>query len=202
MKKILAKSTTISDILGISERHVRDIFTEEKDGRYDLLLCIKDYLKRARLDTGEYVSEKTLAEIIGVTDKTIRNLTARNILSRNDEGKYHLKENLKAYMKANDENIKLKKAQRMMTEFKLKEYKREYHKASDIELIMTQLLVGFKSKLLGMARKMSAELKQNDEKKWEEVIDKHCREALLELSQYDPTMFNVKGDDNATGEND
>ncbi|CAL7892401.1 MAG: hypothetical protein SPH94_08455 [Fusobacterium necrophorum] len=201
MKKILAKAETISQILGISARHVRDIF-EEKDGRYDLISCIQEYLKKSRMDTGEYVSEKTLAEIIGVTDKTIRNLTAKNILQRNSEGKYHLKENLKSYMRANDETIKLKKAQRMMSEFKLKTYKAEYHKASDIEYVMTQILVGFKSKMMGMSRKMLIDLKQTKEKDWEEIIDKHVREALNELSQYNPNMFENRGVMNAGEENE
>ena len=82
---------------------------KEKIGTYPLVKCFKKYIQQSRGDQGEYVTQKTLAEILGISEKTVRKLEEHHVLRRNENGKYGLKENLKNYLQSKDEIYKLKK---------------------------------------------------------------------------------------------
>lgn len=125
MKKIFAKKETIAEILGVTPRRMTDVLSNcekevaGKTTRYNLAEAVKVYLEQARVETGEYVTAKTLAEILCTTERTIRNLTVKNILVKNENGKYELRANLRSYINANDETNKLRKSQRETNEFNL-----------------------------------------------------------------------------------
>lgn len=198
MKKVFAKKETIAEILGVTPRRMTDVLSDcekEVDGnttRYNLAEAVKVYLEQARVETGEYVTAKTLAEILCTTERTIRNLTVKNILVKNENGKYELRTNLRSYINANDETNKLRKSQRETNEFNLAVKKKEYLNAEDVKFAVTDMLSRFKSKLLQMPTKAKIELENSDIENFEDILEKHCREALEELSEFDESMMEIE----------
>ena len=198
MKKVFAKKETIAEILGVTPRRMTDVLSDcekEVDGnttRYNLAEAVKVYLEQARVETGEYVTAKTLAEILCTTERTIRNLTVKNILVKNENGKYELRTNLRSYINANDETNKLRKSQRETNEFNLAVKKKEYLNAEDVKFAVTDMLSRFKSKLLQMPTKAKIELENADIENFEDILEKHCREALEELSEFDENMMEME----------
>ena len=198
MKKVFAKKETIAEILGVTPRRMTDVLPDcekEVDGkttRYNLAEAVKVYLEQARVETGEYVTAKTLAEILCTTERTIRNLTVKNILVKNENGKYELRTNLRSYINANDETNKLRKSQRETNEFNLAVKKKEYLNAEDVKFAVTDMLSRFKSKLLQMPTKAKIELENADIENFEDILEKHCREALEELSEFDESMMEME----------
>lgn len=198
MKKVFAKKETIAEILGVTPRRMADVLSDcekEVDGnitRYNLAEAVKVYLEQARVETGEYVTAKTLAEILCTTERTIRNLTMKNILIKNENGKYELRTNLRSYINANDETNKLRKSQRETNEFNLAVKKKEYLNAEDVKFAVTDMLSRFKSKLLQMPTKAKIELENADIENFEDILEKHCREALEELSEFDENMVEIE----------
>ena len=198
MKKVFAKKETIAEILGVTSRRMTDVLSDcekEVDGkttRYNLAEAVKVYLEQARVETGEYVTAKTLAEILCTTERTIRNLTMKNILIKNENGKYELRTNLRSYINANDETNKLRKSQRETNEFNLAVKKKEYLNAEDVKFAVTDMLSRFKSKLLQMPTKAKIELENADIENFEDILEKHCREALEELSEFDENMVEIE----------
>lgn len=198
MKKVFAKKETIAEILGVTPRRMTDVLSDcekEVDGnttRYNLAEAVKVYLEQARVETGEYVTAKTLAEILCTTERTIRNLTMKNILVKNENGKYELRTNLRSYINANDETNKLRKSQRETNEFNLAVKKKEYLNAEDVKFAVTDMLSRFKSKLLQMPTKAKIELENADIENFEDILEKHCREALEELSEFDESMMEIE----------
>lgn len=198
MKKVFAKKETIAEILGVTPRRMTDVLPDcekEVDGnttRYNLAEAVKVYLEQARVETGEYVTAKTLAEILCTTERTIRNLTMKNILVKNENGKYELRTNLRSYINANDETNKLRKSQRETNEFNLAVKKKEYLNAEDVKFAVTDMLSRFKSKLLQMPTKAKIELENADIENFEDILEKHCREALEELSEFDESMMEIE----------
>lgn len=182
---IIATEKQLSEILEISERHVRDIFQEEKreDGTYPLIKCFKKYIAQSRNDHGELVTQKTLAEILGVSEKTIRKLEEHEILKRT-KGKYSLKENIKRYLQSKDELYKLKKAQREMQEFKLQVYKDEFIKKESVELALCEVMLQFKAKLISAINKLEAGL-DNEEFSRKEILEKYILGALEEFVDFE-----------------
>lgn len=181
---IVAKEEQLAKLFGYSERYIREIFKEEKiePGIYNLMRCVKKFVAQAKGDSGTYVSQKIMAEILGVSERTVRKLTEIKTLIAN-EGKYELKENVKLYLQSKDEIMKQKKAQREMTEFKLKVYKDQYHKDEIIEALIATKVMKFKSKLISCVRKIDNDLEANEEKDRKKIIEDHILETLLEFSK-------------------
>ncbi len=183
---IVATEQQLSDILKISTRHIRDLFQEEKrsDGTYPLIKCIKKYIEQMRSDSSEFVSQKTLAEILGISEKTVRKLEEHEVLHRNENGKYSLKENLKKYLQSKDEIYKLKKAQREMQEFKLQVYKDEYVKKDLVELALCEVMLQFKAKLISSINKLEIGL-DDEELPRKDILEKYILGSLEEFSSFE-----------------
>lgn len=198
MKKIFAKKETIAEILGVTSRRMTDVLSNcEKEidintTRYNLAEAVKIYLKQARMETGEYVTAKTLAEILCTTERTIRNLTLKNILVRNENGKYELRTNLRSYINTNDETNKLRKSQRETNEFNLAIKKKEFLNAEEVKFIVVDMLSRFKSRLLQMPTKAKIELENSKFEDFEDILEKHCIEVLEELSEFDENKIEIE----------
>lgn len=183
---VTATEKQLAEILQITDRHVRDLFSSEKreDGTYPLVKCFKKYIQQSRGDQGEYVTQKTLAEILGISEKTVRKLEEHHVLRRNENGKYGLKENLKNYLQSKDEIYKLKKAQREMQEFKLKVYKDEFIKKEAVELALCEVMLQFKAKLISCINKLEVGL-DNEELSRKEILEKYILGALEEFAGFE-----------------
>lgn len=178
----------LAKLLKVTDRYVRDVFKEYKlpNGNYKLIKCVQKHIEESRSDMGTYVNLKTLSDILGVTERTVRNLTEKKVLIKNDNDKYELKENIKNYLMDASEGAKKTKAQRKMIELKLKVYEDKYHEDEVVRYILSDMLVKFKGKLISTIRKIDNELENNKNKKRIDILEKHILGTLTELSKYDP----------------
>lgn len=156
------------------------------------------------------VSASVLGKIIGVTDRRVRSLAQEGIFVKASQGRYKLQESLHNYILnlrvANDaskatstdledtldidtEKAKHERVKRHMSELKYALMKGEVHKANDVERVMTDMLVNFKSKLLAVPSKLTPQLVNRDKAYIEELLSDEMKEVLSELSEYNASDF-------------
>ncbi|PID67146.1 MAG: hypothetical protein CR959_01685 [Fusobacteriales bacterium] len=185
---ILVAEKHLARILNISDRRVRELFKSEKlsSGEYPLIKCVQDFIAQTRSGDINFVSLKTLSEILSLSEKTVKTLTTKGTLERTPEGKYDLKENLKNYLSVKDEGNKKKAVEREMQEVKLQILKDQYHSDDDVRYILTDMLIKFKAKLLSTAMKIDTEINDIKPKERLGFLKNILIEALEELSEYSP----------------
>lgn len=185
---IVISEEQLARLLQVTPRYVRDIFEEFKVGEkeYNLLKSVSKYITQSRSDVGTYVNLKTLADILGVTERTVRNLTEKNILTKNENEKYELKENIKSFLKSNSDVAKMNEAKRKMIELRYEVLQDKYHEDAVVEYILSDMLLKFKARLNSCVRKIDNDIENYPEKNRIEIISKHILVALAELSNYEP----------------
>ena len=67
--------------------------------------------------------------------------------------------------------------------------KGEVHKAEDVETVMMDMLVAFKTKIMGIPSKAAPILENRDAAFIKDRLTKEVTEALNELKDYDPKVF-------------
>lgn len=155
------------------------------------------------------VSSSVLCDLIGVSDRRVRQLAQEGILIRVSKGRYSLAKSIKGYIvnlklaqtmdKDNKESgpvdldiekAKHEKIKRQLSENKLSLQLGKLHRAEDVERVMTDMLANFKGKTLNIPSRLAVKLtNQSDEVYIEEVLRTACIESLQELSEYDPGLF-------------
>lgn len=185
---IVISEEQLARLLQVTPRYVRDIFEEFKVGEkeYNLLKSVSKYITQSRSDVGTYVNLKTLADILGVTERTVRNLTEKNILTKNENEKYELKENIKSFLKSNSDVAKMNEAKRKMLELRYEVLQDKYHEDAVVEYILSDMLLKFKARLNSCVRKIDNDIENYPERNRVEIISKHILVALAELSNYEP----------------
>ncbi len=185
---IVISEEQLARLLQVTPRYVRDIFEEFKVGEkeYNLLKSVSKYITQSRSDVGTYVNLKTLADILGVTERTVRNLTEKNILTKNENEKYELKENIKSFLKSNSDVAKMNEAKRKMLELRYEVLQDKYHEDAVVEYILSDMLLKFKARLNSCVRKIDNDIENYPERNRIEIISKHILVALAELSNYEP----------------
>ncbi|MDO5788431.1 MAG: hypothetical protein Q4P79_03110 [Fusobacterium sp.] len=185
---IVISEEQLARLLQITPRYVRDVFEEFKVGEkdYNLLKSVSKYITQSRSDVGTYVNLKTLADILGVTERTVRNLTEKKVLNKNENDKYELKENIKSYLKSNSDVAKMNETKRKMIELRYEVFQDKYHEDAQVEYILSDMLLKFKARLNSCIRKIDNDIENYPERNRVEIISKHIFAALEELSSYDP----------------
>lgn len=185
---IVISEEQLARLLQVTPRYVRDIFEEFKVGEkeYNLLKSVSKYITQSRSNVGTYVNLKTLADILGVTERTVRNLTEKNILTKNENEKYELKENIKSFLKSNSDVAKMNEAKRKMLELRYEVLQDKYHEDAVVEYILSDMLLKFKARLNSCVRKIDNDIENYPERNRIEIISKHILVALAELSNYEP----------------
>lgn len=155
------------------------------------------------------VSAQVLGQIIGVSDRRIRQLAEENILVRVSKGRYNLLESTKNYILTlkvalesdgrdnpdgelvlEEEKALHERVKRFIAELKLQTMKGELHKSNDVERVMTDMLVSVKTKLLAMPSKLAPLIiGRTDVGSVKDVITKEILETLNELKEYNPVDF-------------
>ncbi len=154
-----------------------------------------------------------IAEMLGLTEKRVKQLTEEGVLKEVANGHYKLAESIQAYIgylqnklsdrdetsDYNTEKAKLTKAKREKEEAELALMKGELHNASDVEFVVSTMLVSFRAKMLTVPNKSLAEIRNaKNDKEILKIIKKHVVEALDELSEFDVDKYkNIDGDDYA-----
>lgn len=153
------------------------------------------------------VKAKELAAILGLTTRRINQLSKEGILKKNSKGFFNLTHAVPAYIAyASIENDELRqekilheRAKRKKAEIDLAHLENRMHDAADIEMAITGMLVTFRNRILSIPQKLAPRLiGLTNLTEIMSIINVELREALTELSEYDPAMFGHA----ATGENE
>lgn len=194
---ILANEKQLSKVLNISDRRVRELFKDYKseNGSYPFVKCVTEFINQTRNGDINLVTQKTLAEILGLSEKTVKELANRGVLEKNTNGHFDLKDNLKRYLTVNDERNKKKAVEREYQEFRMNILKDKYHSDEDVRYILTDILIKFKSKIQGTAIKIDAEIDDVAKNERLNYLKNTLIECLEELSKYDPPSNRRKSKD-------
>lgn len=153
---------------------------------------------------GIAVTRKALADLFGLSTKRISQLTEEGVLERVGRGTYDLTKSVRAYIThlktqtgasddskslANEkivEEVRIKRAKAEKEELQLKVYKGELHKASDVEQLVSSMILRAKSKLDSIPSKLAPQLVNIDEADYIfEKLDEEIKRAENELSECD-----------------
>ncbi|MEQ6048487.1 hypothetical protein AB0Y38_05235 [Lysinibacillus capsici] len=64
------------------------------------------------------------------------------------------------------------------------------HKADEVETVLNHMVMSFRSKMLSLPSKVALLLASKDDPKViEALLERDINQALIELAEYDPTMF-------------
>lgn len=154
---------------------------------------------------------KAIARFLDMTDRRVRQLKSEKVLEEypGSNGLYELIPTIHRYINYlrkrnpeseeninyNTERAKLVKAKRLNEEYELKIKEKELHHSEDIETIMTDMLMNFKSRLMAIPAKLSPIISKKDDKtEIFKLLKEHIDEALNELSDFD-TAFGVSEDE-------
>ena len=152
---------------------------------------------------------KAVAEILGITDRQVRNLRDEGVLSEARPGLFSLKTVLRQYLdfklggRDDQANLIAKKAEREAVKaeierMRLEEARRNLIPAEDVERAMSAMLSNFRTRLLEIPMKHAATMAQvKDQGEAFDILNRAITEALEEISEFDVAMAAPK-----EGEND
>ncbi len=148
------------------------------------------------------VNQKELAQCLGISTRQIRNLRQEGMFQtvKGDRG-YVLETCVQEYInfkinaemgrsaslsieriKADHEEVK-----KNISIMKLRRLRRELHEAADVEAFLSDMLLRFKNRLLSLPAKMAMQVSgEKDLNRVIQILSDDMREALEELSEYDP----------------
>ncbi len=199
MKIKLVRKKTLLEAFQVTEKQLANL---ERDGivvkygeGYKLIESLKNYcdMKQKRHGGSQEgnVSLVELSEILGIAERTVRELTMKGALKREGVGVYNLKESIQGYLtyklgnseESKKEILLRKKADRELREMALLEKKGELVKKSDVKEFLGGMLISFKESLLAFPDKLAS---QNDlDPKIRDEITGSMDELLEELEAYE-----------------
>lgn len=142
---------------------------------------------------------KAIARFLDVTERRVRQLRDEKVIAEVRPGLYNLTETNHRYINYlrkrnpeseevidyNTERAKLVRAKRKNEEYELQLRERQLHAADDIEAVMTDMLVNFKSRMMAIPSKLSPILcKKTDKAEIFALMKEQIDEALNELSDF------------------
>jgi phage terminase Nu1 subunit (DNA packaging protein) len=150
-----------------------------------------------------FVTSSDLSKVLGITQRRVQQLETDDVLSKNADGKFELSKNIQLYYTwklqpssnadYDMEKALHEKAKREKAEMINAKVKGQLHDAKDVEQVMTNMLVNFRSKMLGLPSRIASKLvRQKSINIINHELDKAIKEALEELSEYEPEMFSIE----------
>lgn len=152
---------------------------------------------------------KAIARVLSLTERRVRQLKDQNIITEYAPGLYEFIPTVHAYINYlrnrnpesaenidyNTERAKLIRAKRQNEEYDLRVKEGNLHDAADIEIVMSNMLITFKSRLMAIPSKLSPVLsKKNDKAEIQRILKSSINEALVELADFNK-MFNAGKED-------
>lgn len=194
---ILANEKQLSKVLNISDRRVRELFKDYKSENrsYPFVKCVTEFINQTRNGDINLVTQKTLAEILGLSEKTVKELANRGVLEKNSNGQFDLKDNLKRYLTVTDERNKKKAVEREYQQYKLEILQDKYHLDEDVKYVLTDILIKFKAKLQATAVKIDNEINDISEADRLDYLKNTLINCLEELANYEPPSNRRKAKD-------
>ncbi|MBP2655878.1 MAG: hypothetical protein H6Q73_3447 [Firmicutes bacterium] len=150
-----------------------------------------------------------LAACIGVSRQRVQQLVQEGVLTRVDNGKYSIADNIQRFINYktggdgavsyDEERALHEQTKRRMSEITLAKIERRMHDANDVELVMTDMLANLRTQLLGMPSTLSGELAGKTQEEIYVIMTKAMESKLSELVDYSPSLFDneeLEEDDN------
>lgn len=144
-----------------------------------------------------------VARHLDMTERNVRTLRDKGVLTEYKPGLYDLQTATRQYINFlrkknpdaeekvdyNTERAKLVRAKRESQELELQLRKNEVHTTEDVEQVMTDMLIRFKTRLMAIPAKLSPILaKKTEQTEIFKLIKSAVDEALEELADFD-TVF-------------
>ena len=176
---------------------VRELFKDYKseNGSYPLIKCVTEFINQTRSGDINLVTQKTFAEILGLSEKTVKELANRGVLEKNSNGQFDLKDNLKRYLTVNDERNKKKAVERELQQYKLEILQDKYHLDEDVKYVLADILIKFKAKLQATAVKIDNEIDEISGADRIDYLKNTLIDCLEELANYNPPSNRRKAKD-------
>lgn len=158
---------------------------------------------------------KAVARFLDVSERRVRQLRDEEVIIEARPGLYDLIDANHRYINYlrkrnpeseeaidyNTERAKLIRAKRKSEEYELQLKENRLHASEDIETVMKDMLVNFKSRLMAIPAKLAPVLcKKTDRAEIFKLLKQHIDEALQELSDFKTTFGeSVKEDEESDG---
>ena len=155
-------------------------------------------------------NSNAVARWLDITERRVRQLRDEGVITEYKPGYYDLKKVIIQYihylrgtnsgknLNYNTERAKLIKAKRELQELELAEKRNDLHSSEDIKLVMTDMLIKFKSRMMAIPAKASPALsKETDQTKIFKQLKKLVEEGLEELSDYGNTFEECDKNENS-----
>ena len=203
-QRILVSKRVILLVLGIGERQLSNLICNniiEKAGeRFDLVITIRKYLefKGANKNSEEssVISSNNLGIILGISDRTIRELAQKGIIVKESKGNYLKDESIKNYIEylieklnknslGREEELRKKSADRRLKEIKLQKEAGELHKTETVKKCIGNMVTMFRAEMSVLPSKLAGRVAiENDVKVVEEILKDGVFEALQALAEW------------------
>lgn len=153
------------------------------------------------------VNTGAISKMFNVTERRVRQLVEEGVISRVGHGRFDLVDTVSKYvtflklasegLDENDISESLEfekwlheKAKREKAEIELAHIKNEVHRSEEVEKVMNHMIMAFRSKMLSLPTKVALMLVNKDDPKYiESILERNVHEALIELANYDPSLF-------------
>lgn len=152
-----------------------------------------------------------LAKTLGISRRWVHQLTNEGILQKSPNNKFNVADSVRRYCeylrsgqtekKTDSQNeliqnkTKYEDVRHQIASLKLARMKNQVHDAGDVERVLTGMLATFRTKILAIPAKVSLQLANKPKNDIMSTLSGELREALTELSEYDPAMFTAGDDD-------
>ena len=203
-QRILVSKRVILLVLGIGERQlsnlIRNNIIEKIGERFDLVITIRKYLefKGANKNSEEssVISSNNLGIILGISDRTIRELAQKGIIVKESKGNYLKDESIKNYIEylieklnknslGREEELRKKSADRRLKEIKLQKEAGELHKTETVKKCIGNMVTMFRAEMSALPSKLAGRVViENDVKVVEEILKDGVFEALQTLAEW------------------
>ncbi|WP_198510291.1 hypothetical protein [Bacillus solitudinis] len=153
------------------------------------------------------VTTKEMSEILGLSDRRIRQLENDGALVKITHGKFDLPASIRAYinhlntdtveeLNKTEEEALWTRARRQKAELELQIMKGELHRSEDVKRVMNNMLGAFRARILAIPSKTAGPLQgKSDFNEIRGILKESVYEALTELSDYDPYVFYAESKD-------
>lgn len=148
------------------------------------------------------IGTSEFAKMVGKTPQWIRQLTRDGVLTQCGRGKYNMAENIIAYIEhvsggkeedGKPRHIDVKTEHEILkkekTELQVQQLRGQLHAAEDVRLVMGDMILSAKSKLLTLPTRIAGQLEGESTKTIEQTLRTEIEDALTVLVNYSPQMF-------------
>lgn len=170
-------------------------------------------MTKTKVDETVIVNTEAIAKMFGVTSRRVRQFVEEGVIDRAGYGRFNLVDTVSKYitfLKLSADNMTQEditesleyekwlheKAKREKAEIELSHIKREMHSSGEVEEVMNNMVMNFRQRVLSIPTKCALQLINQDDPKYiESIIEDNIHEALIELSNYDPSLFVIEEED-------